>query len=226
MTGGSREWRVAIGQDEVAVLHEPASLPVRERVVFVCAHGAGGHGDDPRMAALAVTLRGCGLDLVRFNFPYRERGSGRPDPMPVLEASVAAVAASARAALQPRRLILGGRSMGGRAASMLGAQGFACDALLLFAYPLHPAGTAERLRDAHLARIPVPVLCFNGTRDALCRQDLMQAALQRVGMRWTMHWLDGADHSFHVLNRSGRTDAQVLDEVGATTRAWLDRLRA
>ena len=72
----------------------------------------------------------------------------------------------------------------------------------------------------------MPVLCFNGTRDTLCRQDLMQAAVQRAGMRWTMHWLAGADHSFHVLKRSGRTDVQVLDEVGATTRAWLDRLRA
>jgi predicted alpha/beta-hydrolase family hydrolase len=100
--------------------------------------------------------------------------------------------------------------MGGRTASMLAADGYACDGLLLFAYPLHPAGKPEKLRDAHLRSIPVPVLCLNGTRDALCRRDLMEHALASVGPNWRMHWLEGADHSFHVLKRSGRTDADVI----------------
>ena len=190
--------------------------------VFVCAHGAGGHMADRGMTRVAQTLAGAGFEVVRFNFPYREKGSKRPDPMPVLKASIAAVVAHARDQLKPRRLIIGGRSMGGRAASMLASDGFACDGLLLLAYPLHPAGQPEKLRDAHLARIQVPVLCFNGTRDALCDRDLMERA--RKGAAWQMHWLEGADHSFHVLKSSGRTDEDVLHEVGEVSREWLAHL--
>jgi predicted alpha/beta-hydrolase family hydrolase len=155
---------------------------------------------------------------------YREKGSGRPDPMARLQECFAAVVARTRAELAPPTLIIGGRSMGGRAASMLAAEGFGCNALLLLAYPLHPAGQPGKLRCAHLPAIQVPVLCFNGTRDDLCRRDLMEAALGSVHTRWEMHWLEGADHSFHVLKSSGRTDAAVLAEVGMTTRDWLTRL--
>jgi hypothetical protein len=114
--------------------------------------------------------------------------------------------------------------MGGRAASMLAADGFACDGLLLLAYPLHPSGKPDQLRDAHLPKIQVPVLCLNGTRDALCRRDLMEAVLERIGSKWTMHWLEGADHSFHVLKSSGRTDAEVLAEIGDASRVWVEGL--
>jgi predicted alpha/beta-hydrolase family hydrolase len=106
---------------------------------------------------------------------------------------------------------------------MLAADGFDCDGLLLLAYPLHPAGKPEKLRDAHLANIRVPVLCFNGTRDALCERALMERALGTVRAPWKMHWLEGADHSFHVLKSSGRTDAQVLDEVAEVSARWLAR---
>jgi predicted alpha/beta-hydrolase family hydrolase len=162
--------------------------------------------------------------VVRFNFLYREKGSGRPEAMPRLMDTTTAVIARIREELRPDVLIIGGRSMGGRAASMLAARGFACDGLLLLAYPLHPAGQPEKLRDAHLPDITVPVLCFNGTRDDLCRRDLMERALQTVKTDWRMLWLEGADHSFHVLKKSGRTDAQVLDDVGDTTKEWIDEL--
>jgi predicted alpha/beta-hydrolase family hydrolase len=193
--------------------------------VFVCAHGAGGHMADRGMTRVAQALDAVGFRVVRFNFPYREKGSSRPDPMPVLKASVAEAAARARRELAPRKLIIGGRSMGGRAASMLAAEGFDCDGLLLLAYPLHPAGRPEKLRDAHLPRISVPVLCLNGTRDALCERGLMDPIVSRLS-RWRMHWLDGADHSFHVLKSSGRTDEQVMQEVGTTARSWLSGLDA
>jgi predicted alpha/beta-hydrolase family hydrolase len=188
--------------------------------VFVCAHGAGGHKDDRGMLAVAKVLEARGVEVVRFDFPYRERRSPRPDPMPVLEATIAGVVARVREERRPAQLIIGGRSMGGRAASMLAAGGFDCDGLLLLAYPLHPAGQPDRLRDAHLPTIGVPVLCCNGTRDALCRRDLMERAT--AGLRsWTMHWLEGADHSFRVLKSSGRTDAEVLEEVGEASARWL-----
>jgi predicted alpha/beta-hydrolase family hydrolase len=214
-------WRVAVDEEETTAIFEPGG---DGQAVFVCAHGAGGHREDRGMVRLAAALRARGFGLVRFNFLYREKGSGRPDTMPRLKRCLGAVVSRTRKELGPRSLIIGGRSMGGRAASMLAADGMACDALLLFAYPLHPAGKPEQLRDAHLPQIKAPVLCFNGTRDALCRRDLMENVLATVRAPWEMHWLEGADHSFHVLKSSGRTDAEVLDEVGDVSQRWLARL--
>src|SRR5690349_10680529 len=141
--------------------------------VFVCAHGAGGHKDDAGMRRLASALEPRGFEVVRFNFPYREQGSKRPDPMPVLKAAFEKEVLQVKKEKKHQRLIIGGRSMGGRAASMLAAEGFPCDGLLLAAYPLHPAGKPDKLRDAHLRNIRCPVLCLNGTRDALCDRTLM-----------------------------------------------------
>ena len=216
------QWRVAVDEEETVAIFEPGAARDAQ-AVFVCAHGAGGHRDDRGMVRLAAVLRARGFDLVRFNFLYREKGSDRPDSMPRLKRCLSAVVSRTRQALSPRSLIIGGRSMGGRAASMLATDGIACDALLLLAYPLHPARKPQQLRDAHLRQIKVPVLCFNGTRDALCRRDLMESVLATVRAPWEMHWLEGADHSFHVLKSSGRTDADVLDEVGDVSQRWLAR---
>ena len=180
---------------------------------------------DRGMLGVAVQLRRRGLHVVRFNFLYKEKGSRRPDPMPRLKECIAAVAAHARREIAPQTLILGGRSMGGRAASMLAAEGFSCDGLLLLAYPLHPAGRPEELRDAHLAKIEVPVLCLSGTRDALCRRDLMEGVVDRLTERWTMHWLEGADHGFHVLKGSGKSDEDVLGEIAEASGIWVSGLR-
>jgi predicted alpha/beta-hydrolase family hydrolase len=166
------------------------------------------------MQALAPQLAACGLDVVRFDFPYRIRGSRRPDPMPVLQSAFAEAAGQARREYPARRLILGGRSMGGRVATLLAAQGFACDGLLLFAYPLHPDGEPEKLRDAHLAAIRVPVLCFNGTRDRLCRRDLMDRVVEPMTSTWRMRWLEGEGHSF----------ARVPDDVVQEIRGWLETI--
>jgi predicted alpha/beta-hydrolase family hydrolase len=135
------EWRVSVGADEsTSAIFEPA-LAQPLGVLFVCAHGAGGHMNDRGMLASTGHLRQCGFDVVRFNFLYRESGASRPDPMPRLEQCVVAVASRARDELGAGTFVLGGRSMGGRAASMVVAKGaLACDGLLLLAYPLHPAG--------------------------------------------------------------------------------------
>ena len=215
------EWRVAVGGEETSAVFESATGGAEQGVVFVCAHGAGGNLNDRGILQTANALRERGLGIVRFNFLYKEKKSGRPDPMPRLKDCFSAVVARARQELKPKTLIIGGRSMGGRAASMLAAEGLACDGLLLLAYPLHPPGKPERLRDAHLPAIKVPVICFNGTRDPFCTPSLMEAVLKRVTTKWEMHWVEGADHSFHVLKSSGKTDAQVLDEIADTSRAWL-----
>jgi predicted alpha/beta-hydrolase family hydrolase len=212
------EWRVAVGDDTTTAVYEPAEA---QSSVFVCAHGAGGHMGDRGLLKLAETMRSVGLGVVRFNFLYRGKRSSRPDPMPRLMECISAVVERVRDEVAPRAIVIGGRSMGGRAASMLAADGFTSDGLLLLAYPLHPPGQPEKLRDAHLPAITVPVLCINGTRDTFCRRDLMERALRTVTTRWTMHWLDGADHGFHVPKSSGRTDSDVLDEVGSATGSWL-----
>ena len=211
------EWRVAIGDDEIPAVYEEATEDGAPIALAVLAHGAGGSMSDRSMLAATNALRRHGIGVVRYNFLYKAKGSGRPDPMPRLMATVAAVVDHTRRELGPLDvpLIIGGRSMGGRAASMLAAEAFDADGLLLLAYPLHPAGKPEQLRDAHLSRIAMPVLAFSGTRDALCTQELMERVLANVhARRWTMVWLTGADHSFHVLKSSGRTDADVLEEVG------------
>jgi len=216
-------WRVRVGEEETSAIFEPA-LASAGGGLFVFAHGAGGHMGDRGVLGVTEALRRRGFDVVRFNFFYKEKGSSRPDPMPRLKECVAAVTAHARRELAPQTLLLGGRSMGGRAASMLAADGFPCDGLLLLAYPLHPAGKPKELRDAHLAKIEVPVLCLNGTRDALCRRDLMEGVVDRLTGRWTMHWLEGADHGFHVLKSSGRSDGEVLNEIAETSIAWASDL--
>ena len=173
------------------------------------------------MLRAAAALGPLGLRVVRFNFPYRDQGSRRIDPMPVLKSSFQQVITRERE--KGEKLIVGGRSMGGRVASMLAAEGLQCDGLLLLAYPLHPAGKPEKLRDAHLAAIRCPVLCVNGTRDPLCDRALMEAVLAKLGKNWRMHWLEGADHSFNVLKSSGRTAADVDAELASAARSWLGR---
>ena len=216
----STTWHVKTESGETTVAFDPATTSTA-RAVFVCAHGAGGHMEDRGVTRVSDTLRARGFHIVRFNFFYREEHSSHPDPMPLLEECFAGVVERTRQELAPELLIMGGRSMGGRAASMLAADGFACDGLLLLAYPLHPAGRPEKLRDAHLPRIVVPVLCINGTRDPLCDRGLMEHTLTTVKAPWTMHWVNGADHSFHVLKSSGRNDVAVFEEIGDASEAWL-----
>ena len=212
-----------MGDEETTAAWDPPSAE-KSGTVFVCAHGAGGHMADRSILALSAALRERGFGIVRFNFLYRARGSGRPDPMPRLLECFDAVVDRVRGELKPEVLFLGGRSMGGRAASVSVSQGARCDGLLLLAYPLHPPGQLEKLRTAHLASIKAPVLCLNGTRDAFCDRALMERTLAGLGKNWRMHWLEGADHSFHVLKRSGRTDVDVLAEAADECEAWRSSL--
>jgi len=216
-------WTVPVGAETTSAIHDP-SPNGDHSVVFVCAHGAGGNMADRGLTTVARAIGARGIDIVRFNFLYKEKRSNRPDPMPKLKETTTAVVDRVRAELRPQTLVIGGRSMGGRAASMLAADGFDASGLLLLAYPLHPAGRPDQLRDAHLPSIKMPVLCVNGTRDALCTPELMTRAIERVTAPWQMLWLEGADHSFHVLKSSGKTDAQVMDQVADVAGAWVRAL--
>jgi predicted alpha/beta-hydrolase family hydrolase len=140
---------VAVDADETPAAYRSSAS--RPSGLFICGPSAGGHLAEPGMLRLARPLQQAGLGIVHFNFLYREQGRRRPDPMPELRRCFVAVVESALERVgKTGRLLLGGRSMGGRVASMLVADGFPCDGLLLLAYPLHPAGQPERLRAAHL----------------------------------------------------------------------------
>ena len=167
----------------------------------VIAHGAGAPMTHPFMEGAAAGLVAGGVSVLRFNFPFMEEGRRRPDPPPVLLRTWRA----AIDALERRRaglpMILGGKSLGGRIASMAAARdGAACpaSALVFFGYPLHPAGQTDRLRDAHLPDIRVPMLFIQGTRDALARFDLVQALIRRLEPLARLHVVPDADHAFHV----------------------------
>ena len=217
----SQTWQILVGIDETTATWDPPAGGRAHGPVFVCAHGAGGNMNDAGVVGVTRALRERGVGTVRFNFFYRVRKSSRPDPMPSLLGCLDAVVVRVRAEVGPSKLILGGRSMGGRAASVFVSEGAACEGLLLLAYPLHPPGQPGKLRAEHLPRINVPVLCVNGTRDPFCTRDLMEKTLAGLGSNWRMHWVEGADHGFHVLKRSGRTDRDVLTEIADLASAWI-----
>jgi uncharacterized protein len=215
----SATWNISIDDDVTSAVYDPPAHGGGD--VFVFAHGAGGNMHDRAVVAMSQALREHGVGVVRFDFFYRARRSARPDAMPKLIACVEVVAQKVRDEIEPRRLILGGRSMGGRAASMFVAAGGVCDGLLLLAYPLHPPGQPQKLRDAHLPDIRVPVLCINGTRDTFCERPLMEGVLARLHKNWRMRWLESADHGFHVPKSTGRTDREVVDEAANEVSVWL-----
>lgn len=216
----ARRFDIADGRAVSGVVTLPEGGPAAATVVL--AHGAGNDMTNPLLVAFADALAERGYATVRFNFPYKERGGRAPDPAPVLEACYRAVLAQVRADtdLRAKRLVIGGKSMGGRMASHLAAAGEAVDGLLFLGYPLHPAGKPERLRAAHLQRIAVPMLFLAGTRDALCRLDLLRAALAGLP-KATLHVVDDGDHSFAVRVRSGRDQAAVRSEIVDASLAWL-----
>ncbi len=205
------------------------SLPEGHRSgddVLVLAHGAGTDMRHRFLEAFATGVAGAGIGVVRFDFPYTEAGGRRPDPGPVLERRWIEVVQTVRSdpKLSPRRLFGGGKSMGGRIATMVAAKNLgAFDRIALLGYPLHPPKNPERLRDAHLpaAAESAPLLFLQGTRDDLCRLDLLRPILERIGDRATLHVIEDADHSFGVLKRTGRTSDDVMAELVSTTVSFL-----
>lgn len=206
---------------DVAGSGEVTALRTRARGAtwtFVYAPGAGSSLHDPFGAFAAEQLASRGVTTVRLEFPYMARGRSAPDRPPVLEATWQAVLATVRD--RKTRLVAGGRSMGGRIASMVVADGEPADALALFAYPLHPPGHPEKARVEHLPRIAVPTLFCSGTTDAFGSPAELKAAAKKVrGAR--LHLLEGADHGFAVKKSSGRTREEVYGEAVDAFASWL-----
>jgi hypothetical protein len=197
-------------------------LPEDATRLFVLAHGAGAGMRHAFMEAITARLAAHGVATFRYQFPYMEKKTGRPDPKPVLFATVRAALAAAAEAAPGLPILAGGKSMGGRMTSMAAAEEplEGVGGIVFVGFPLHPAGAHSTERGDHLARVGVPMLFLQGTRDALADLDLLRPITAALGARATLHVIDGADHSFHVLKRSGRTDADVQDELASTVTAW------
>jgi uncharacterized protein len=198
--------------------------PERPRACFVFAHGAGAGIMHSFMDIFATGLNERGIASLRYQFPYMEKASKRPDPPAVAQTTVRAAVAKAAELFPGLALIAGGKSFGGRMTSQ--AQAWSplpgVRGLAFVGFPLHPAGKPSADRADHLAEIDIPMLFLQGTRDGLAEVALIEPVVQRLGSRATLHLVDGADHSFHVLARSGRNDREVMQEILDAFTKWSD----
>ncbi|WP_407177429.1 alpha/beta family hydrolase [Bradyrhizobium sp. STM 3562] len=200
--------------------------PAEPRTCFVFAHGAGAGMAHSFMEAVAAGLAARGIAALRYQFPYMEKGSKRPDPPALAQATVRAAVEAAVGACPGLPLIAGGKSFGGRMTSQAQAKSALAGVagLAFFGFPLHPAGKPSDERAAHLADVHIPMLFLQGTRDKLAELDLLRGVVQGLGARASLHLIEGADHSFHVPARSGRNDAEVMDEVLDVFAEWTRKI--
>jgi len=197
--------------------------PLAARACFVFAHGAGAGMSHPFMEQVAGGLCDRGIATLRYQFPYMERASKRTDPPAIAHAAVRAAVEEAARCCAGLALVAGGKSFGGRMTSQ--AQAIAPLAgvrgLAFLGFPLHPAGKPSDARAKHLSDVDVPMLFIQGTRDKLAEPQLIAPVVKRLGASATLHLVQEADHSFHVLARSGRNDRDAMREVVDTLSAWI-----
>lgn len=195
--------------------------PADPGLLIVLAHGAGARMDSDFMREMARALGTDGFSVCRFNFVYAELGKRAPDRQNVLEETYSAVVELLRA--RAETLIIGGKSLGGRIASMIAAQGAPVDGLVLLGYPLHPPGRPERIRKAHLPEIKVPMLFVEGTRDPFCPLPALEEVRAELIAPNEVHVIDDGDHSFKVRKSSGRSTADAWDEAAGAVTGWLTK---
>jgi predicted alpha/beta-hydrolase family hydrolase len=198
-------------------------VPSDPKALLVFAHGAGAGMHHAFMEAVARRLSERGVGTLRYQFPYMEKGAGRPDAPVVLIASVRSACRRGAELAPGVPLFAGGKSMGGRMSSLAASEGGlgVVRGLVFLGFPLHPAGRPSTERGLHLDAVSLPMLFLQGTRDALADLMLLGPVCERLGRRATLHVIDGADHSFHVKKSTGRTDHDVLDELADVTVGWM-----
>jgi uncharacterized protein len=197
-------------------------MPAKPNQLLVLAHGAGAGMNHPFMENLADELAAVNLATLRYQFPYMEEQRRVPDTPGLLLATVAAAVRAATELAPKLPLLAGGKSMGGRMTSQAAAQGLVDDVkgLVFFGFPLHPPKSPGTKRAEHLAKVKQPMLFLQGTRDALADLKLLRPICAKLGSRATLHIIETADHSFHVLKSLKRNDADVLRELADTTASW------
>lgn len=224
MTALESRFQASRSSGEVSAILE---RPDDARWLMVLGHGAGAGMRHRFMEAISAALSARAIATFRYQFPYMEKRSGRPDPQPVLLATVRSAVAAAHFAVPELPLLAGGKSMGGRMTSLAFAEVPLphVRGLVFFGFPLHPAGAPAIERAQHLDRVAAPMLFLQGTRDKLAGLDRLGPVLERLGPRATLHVVEDGDHSFAVPKRSGRSEADVLEELARTVASWADTLK-
>jgi hypothetical protein len=202
-------------------------MPAAPRHLLVLAHGAGAGMNHAFMEKLARELAAVNVATLRYQFPYMQERRRVPDPPSVLTATVVAAVRAATEAAPNLPLFAGGKSMGGRMTSQAAAQGLleTVNGLVLFGFPLHPPKRPGTKRAEHLAKVRIPMLFLQGTRDTLADLTLLRPICAELGSRATLHVIETADHSFHVLKSSGKSDAGVSRELAETEASWSEQMR-
>src|SRR5882724_7520234 len=221
----SVELRIGVGEQagEVSGL---LLRPDGARLLYVLAHGAGAGMRHPFLESIAQRLAQRSIATLRYQFPYMEQRARRPDPPAVAAATVRAAVIEAAGVAPGLPLVAGGKSFGGRMTSTAQAEAPlpGVRGLVFLGFPLHPPGRPGDSRAEHLARVQIPVLFLQGTRDEFADLKLLQPVVKRLGERATLHLVEGGDHSFHVLKRSGKSDVEVMEELVSAIAEWTGRL--
>lgn len=186
------------------------------RTAFILGHGAGQGMDSPFMSYFHTELAKLGLVSVTFNFEYMEARRSVPDPQPKLQARFRSVVEDVLEDYKPERLIIGGKSMGGRVASYIAGDAPGVSGLVFLGYPLHPPGKTAQLRDEHLYELKLPMLFISGTKDTFARRDLLENVVAKIGANATLVWMEGGDHSL----KRGRNDRESLGLAIDTIAKW------
>jgi uncharacterized protein len=227
---GAGRWseskKVAIDVDEERRVSGLLIAPKDARALYVLAHGAGAGMTHPFMAAIAGLLAERGIATLRYQFPYMEKGSRRPDSPKVAEATVRAALIRSQEVAAGLPVFAGGKSFGGRMTSQAEAAGHLPGLLGLafLGFPLHPPGAPADARGAHLSEIRLPMLFLQGTRDEFADLKLLKPLVKRLGPRAKLHLVDDANHSFRVPARTGRKEADVMADLADTLAGWIDEV--
>jgi len=221
----ARELRLRVGEDDVSAV---AVHPAEARALLVLGHGAGAGMRHPFLQALAAHLADAGIATFRYQFPYTEKNRKRPDPQPLLLATVRAAVEEAAGEARGLPLLAGGKSMGGRMTSLAAAEGGLAGVagLVFFGFPLHPAGRPSTERAEHLKQVELPMLFLQGTRDRLADLARLRPLCRRLAPRATLHVVEGGDHSFAVPRRAGRSPDDVHRELARAVADWAVALPA
>ena len=218
--------KIRFGIDGGAEVSALFLAPAKPRWLLVLAHGAGAGMSHPFLESLSQELAAVNIATFRYQFPYMEQRRRVPDRPPTLTATVVAAVRAAQEAAPGIPLLAGGKSMGGRMTSTAASQQplDRVRGLVFFGFPLHPPKQPGTKRAEHLRKVSVPMLFLQGARDTLADLTLLRPIVASLGPRATLHIIDTADHSFHVLKSSGKTDAEILRELAQTTLTWADKL--
>jgi hypothetical protein len=198
----------------------PENLTWDGETAIILAHGAGQGMNSPFMNYFQTELTNRGFLTVKFNFDYMDQKRKVPDPQPKLRARYRAVISEVIEQHKPKRLIIGGKSMGGRVASYIAGDVSEVRGLVFLGYPLHPPGRQDQLRDAHLYELPRPMLFISGSRDTFAERSLLEKVVDKIGDRATLVWIEGGDHSL----KTSKTDRESLHTAANAIEEWLRRI--